>query len=211
MIILNSHFLGHLPKPRLKTIQACGAAGKTAFQSFFRISECIWFCCWQKGTCRLSAKVLWSLERAGAIQIPQVYKEESCQNCFVGEMGSNSYHANLIISYSGDLPINPKHGPCARSLYPDVVCGGTAADPPRRGMWWDCIPRAKCSCTSKLSTSSPEVCFSSVLTFVFYFWLVATCLEPWITERIHPSLRSLNPGQAREWVGGTVLPWVSWR
>ncbi|KAJ8782657.1 hypothetical protein J1605_009976 [Eschrichtius robustus] len=47
-------------------------------------------------------------------------------------MGSNSYHANLIISYSGDLPINPKHGPCARSLYPDVVCGGTAADPPRR-------------------------------------------------------------------------------
>lgn len=87
-----------------------------SFSVFFSCEfpcECIWFCCWQKSTPRLLAEVLWSLEREGAIQITQ--KEESCQNCFLGEINSDSYHVNLVISYIGNFPINPKRRPFVAS------------------------------------------------------------------------------------------------
>lgn len=83
--ILNSHFLGHLPKPRLETIYACRVAGKTAFPSFFSSfpSECICFSCQQERTLKIFSKgFVISWEARCNTNHSRVQKEELCQNCF---------------------------------------------------------------------------------------------------------------------------------
>lgn len=142
------------------------------------------------------------------MQITHVYKKGNCARIAFWEKLQQLWCGLKSLPTLVVFLINPKHGPFACGLCSDH-CWPTQTWYVVGQPWLH--SQAKCHCPSKLSDSSPEVCFSFLLIFAFYVWLVAACLEAWVTERIHHSLLSFSPGQAREWVHGTVLPWLSWR
>lgn len=78
-------------------------------------------------------------------------------------------------------------------------------------MWWDCIPRQNAPAPPSCQRPPGGVFLISTNFCLLFLTCGGLSCEPWITERTHPSLWSLSPLQARDWVGGTVLPWVSWR
>ena len=135
--ILSSHFLGHLPNPWLETIQACRAAGKTAFLSFFQNFH------------------LNAFGFTAGRRVPVDFQQRFCDSWEGG------YYTNPLGVQWGIMP----ESLCGRDGHPVITARGlnsflrwwfprqpqacslcrqpvlSAADPPRRGMWWDCIPR----------------------------------------------------------------------
>ena len=171
--ILSSHFLGHLPNPWLETIQVCLSS------------------CWQN-----SLSVLFQNFHLNAFGFSAGRREPvDFQQRFCDLLRGWVLYKSLGCTKRNHARIplwerwTPSHNSTRSEQFPVVVIFPPAPSmgPVPVAHVQRCWPtqtrhvvglhsQAKRSCTSKLSASPPEACFSSALIFAFYFWLVAACL-----------------------------------